>query len=88
LVVLLGFPLQRRDTITKATIIRTTFNCDWLVGSEIQSIIIKAGSMTASRQAWCWRFAESSTSCPEGKQEKDWHLHAARRKEAQSPSPQ
>jgi hypothetical protein len=32
------------DTLTKATLIRTTFNWDWLTGSEIQSIIIKAGA--------------------------------------------
>jgi hypothetical protein len=31
--------------MTKATpIIRTTFNWDWLTGSEVQSIIIKAGA--------------------------------------------
>jgi len=28
----------------KATLIRTTFNWGWLTGSEIQSIIIKAGA--------------------------------------------
>jgi len=28
---------------------------DWLIGSEVQSIIIMAGSMAASRQAWGWR---------------------------------
>jgi hypothetical protein len=41
--------------MTKATVIRTTFNWGWLTGSEIQSIIIKAESMAASRQAWHWR---------------------------------
>jgi hypothetical protein len=30
------------DTMTKATLIRTTFNWDWLTGSNVQSIIIKA----------------------------------------------
>jgi hypothetical protein len=30
--------------MTKATFIRTTFNWDWLTGSEAQSIIIKAGT--------------------------------------------
>jgi hypothetical protein len=39
--------------MTKATLIKTTFNWGWLTGSEVQSIIIMAGSMAASRQAWC-----------------------------------
>jgi hypothetical protein len=30
--------------MTKATLIRTTFNCGWLIGSEVQSIIIKVGT--------------------------------------------
>jgi hypothetical protein len=29
--------------MTKATLIRTTFNWGWLTGSEVQSIIIQAG---------------------------------------------
>jgi hypothetical protein len=38
--------------MTKASLIRTIFNWDWLTGSEVQSIIIKApGNMAASRQA-------------------------------------
>jgi hypothetical protein len=37
--------------MTKATLIRTTFNQGWITGSEVQSIIIKEG--TAFRQAWC-----------------------------------
>jgi hypothetical protein len=41
--------------MTKAILIRTTFNWGWLTGSEVQSIIIKVGSMAASRQAWCRR---------------------------------
>jgi hypothetical protein len=28
--------------MTKATLIRTIFNWDWLTGSEVQSIIVKA----------------------------------------------
>ena len=32
------------DTMTKASIIKTTFNWGWLIGSEIQSIIIKVGA--------------------------------------------
>jgi hypothetical protein len=53
--------------MTKATLIRTTFNEGWLTGSEVQSIIIMSGSKAASRQAWAGR-AESATSCSEGKQ--------------------
>ena len=30
--------------MTKATLIRTTFNWSWLTGSEVQSIIIKVGA--------------------------------------------
>lgn len=30
--------------MTKATFIRTKFNWDWLPGSDVQSIIIKAGT--------------------------------------------
>jgi hypothetical protein len=30
--------------MTKATLIRTTFKCGWLTGSEGQSIIIKVGT--------------------------------------------
>jgi hypothetical protein len=30
--------------MTKATLIRTTFNWGWLTGSEVQSIIIKTGT--------------------------------------------
>jgi hypothetical protein len=31
------------DTMTKATVVRRTFNRGWLTGSEVQSIIIKVG---------------------------------------------
>jgi hypothetical protein len=31
--------------MTKATLIRIIFNCGWLTGSEVQSIIIKMRSM-------------------------------------------
>jgi len=54
--------------MTKATLIRTAFNWGWFTGSEVQSIIIKAGA---------WQYAgrhgagaEGSTSCSEGNQEK------------------
>jgi len=30
--------------MTKATLLRTTFNWGWLTGSEVQFIIIKAGA--------------------------------------------
>jgi hypothetical protein len=30
----------------------TMFNWGWIIDSEVQSIIIKAGNMAASRQAW------------------------------------
>jgi len=30
--------------MTKATLLKTTFNWGWLTGSEVQSIIIKAGT--------------------------------------------
>jgi hypothetical protein len=30
------------------------FNWGWLIISEVQSIIIMAGGMAASRHAWCW----------------------------------
>ena len=30
--------------MTKATLVRTAFNWDWLIGSEVQSIIIKEGA--------------------------------------------
>jgi hypothetical protein len=51
--------------MTKATLIRTTFKWGWLTGSEVQSIIIKAG-------AWQHPYrhgaggAESFTSSSEG----------------------
>jgi hypothetical protein len=41
-----------RDTITEATLIKKALNLGLL--SEVQSIIIMAGSMAACRQTWCW----------------------------------
>jgi hypothetical protein len=32
------------ETTTKSTLLRITFNWGWLTGSEVQSIIIKAGT--------------------------------------------
>jgi hypothetical protein len=38
------FFLLQKDTMTKTTLIRTTFNWGWLTGSVVQPIIIKAGA--------------------------------------------
>jgi hypothetical protein len=54
--------------MTKATLIRTTFNWGWLTGSEVQSIIIKAEAWQCPGRHGAGG-AESSTSSPEGKQE-------------------
>jgi hypothetical protein len=51
--------------MTKASLIKTTFNWGWLTGSEVKSIIIKVGA---------WQYpgrhdaggAESSTSSSKG----------------------
>jgi hypothetical protein len=51
--------------MTKATLIRTTFNWSWLIGSEDQSIIIKAGAWEHPGRHGAGR-AESSTSSSEG----------------------
>ena len=51
--------------MTKATLIRTTFNWGRLTGSEIQSIIIKAGAWQHPGMHGAGR-AESSTTSPEG----------------------
>jgi hypothetical protein len=36
--------LLRRNSTTKATLIRPTFDWGWLTGTEVQVIIIKAGA--------------------------------------------
>jgi hypothetical protein len=51
--------------MTKATLIRTTFNWNWLTGSEVQSIIIKAGVWQHPGRHGAGG-AESSTSSSEG----------------------
>ena len=51
--------------MTKATLIRTAFNWGWLAGSEVQSIIIKAGTWQGPGRHSSGD-AESSTSSPEG----------------------
>ena len=51
--------------MTKAILVRTTFNWGWLTGSEVQSIIIKAGTwFHAGRHGAIG--AESSTSSSVG----------------------
>ena len=53
-----------------------------LTGSEVKYIIIKAGSMAASRQAWCWRKSRKSTSCSKGNLKTG--LQASRRRVSKS----
>jgi len=47
--------------MTNATLIRTTFNWGWLIGSEVQSTIIKVGAWWCLGRHGAGR-AESSTS--------------------------
>jgi hypothetical protein len=35
--------------------IKATINSGWDTGSEFQTILIMAGNMEMSKQAWCWR---------------------------------
>jgi hypothetical protein len=51
--------------MTKATLIRITFNWGWLTGSEVQSIIIKAGTWQHPGRRGVGG-AKSSTSSSEG----------------------
>jgi hypothetical protein len=53
------------DTMTKATLIRTSFNWGLLTGSEVQSIIIKAGTWQHPARHGTGG-AESSTSSIQG----------------------
>jgi hypothetical protein len=55
--------------VTKATLIRTTFNWGWLTGSEVRSIIIQAGTWQHPGRNGAGG-AESSTSSSEGCQQK------------------
>jgi hypothetical protein len=57
--------------MTRASLIRTTFNWGWLPGSEIQSIIIKAGAWQHPRRHGTRR-AESSPSSSEDRLAKYW----------------
>jgi hypothetical protein len=52
------------DTMTKATLIRTTLNWNWLTGSEVQSIIIKVRTWQHPGRHGAGG-AESSTSSSE-----------------------
>jgi hypothetical protein len=51
--------------MTKATLIRTTFNWGWLTGSEVQSITIKVETWQHLGRLGAGR-TESSTSSSEG----------------------
>jgi hypothetical protein len=55
--------------MTKATLRRIAFNWGWLIGSEVQSIIIKVGAWHHPGRHGTGE-AESSTSCSKCKQEK------------------
>jgi hypothetical protein len=57
--------------MTKAILIRTTFNWGWLTGSEVQFIIIKAGAWQRPGRNGVGG-AESSTSCYKGKQKTEF----------------
>jgi hypothetical protein len=54
--------------MTKATLIRTTFNWGWLTSSEVQSIIIKGGAWQHTGRLGAGG-AERSTPCSKGIQE-------------------
>jgi hypothetical protein len=53
------------DTMTRASLIKTTFNWGWLTGSELQSIIIKVGAWQHPDRHGA-EGAESSTFLSEG----------------------
>jgi hypothetical protein len=44
--------------MTKATLIRTTFNWGWLKVSEVQFIIIMVGSMAVGNKTRLWKSQE------------------------------
>jgi hypothetical protein len=62
----------------QATLIKSTFNWGWLIGSEVQSIIIKAGTWQHPGRQNAGG-AESSTSSSEGCQQTT-DFQAARRR--------
>ena len=57
--------LLSTDTMTKASLTRTIFNWGWLIGSEVQSSIIKVGTWQHPGRHGAGK-AESSTSSSEG----------------------
>jgi hypothetical protein len=63
--VLVRVLLLQTDTMTKATLVRTTFNWGWLTGSEIHPSIIKVGAWQHPGRH-CAGGAESSTAASEG----------------------
>jgi hypothetical protein len=63
--ILVRILLLWEDTVTKSTLIRTTFNWGWLTGSEVQSIIIKVGTWQHPDKHGAGG-TESSTSSSEG----------------------
>ena len=60
-----GFYCCEHITMTKATLVRATFNWGWLTDSEVQSIIIKARGWPRPGRHGAG-VAESSTSSSEG----------------------
>jgi hypothetical protein len=64
--VLVRVLLLETDTMSKATLLRTSFNWGWLTGSEVQSITIKAGARQHPGREEAGEGAESSTSSSEG----------------------
>ena len=63
----------------KATLLRTTFNWGWPTGSEVQSIVIKAGAWQPPGRHGAGE-AEASAPSSKGNQEQTGHPQAARRK--------
>jgi len=53
------------ETMTKATLIKTAFNWGWLIGSEVKSKIMKAGTQQHPGRH-CTGGAEIFTSSTEG----------------------
>jgi hypothetical protein len=87
--VLVWILLLWRDTMTKATLIRTTFNWGWLTVSEVQSIIIVVRTWRHTDRHGAGG-AQSSTSESKGSQEEvlfctGWSLSTRR---PQSPTTQ
>jgi hypothetical protein len=70
--------------MTKAILIKTTFNWGWLTGSEVQSIIIKAGARQCPGRHGA-AGVECFTSSSKGKQEKT--SFQAARKRVLKPTP-